>query len=229
MSIGLRNELRSPDNNADLKANYYNWGNWYTSVVAANPDILIFLSGLNFDTQLGPIVAGTALSPSTTTFKKSDFTFANKLVLELHDYENSATSCSSMQSNLVSNGFSTLKSTAVNVFPMVLTEWGHNQADNSYSGVYASCLHSYLPAQHVGWTVWVIAGSYYIRSGSQDLDETWGVYTSLDFSELMLMFPRTLQSRLDGVEISLFDCRLEDHGSGYVGIMPKVHHHRPLL
>jgi hypothetical protein len=179
----MRNELRNPADDSTLNSNSYNWETWYTNMVAAakvinaaNPDILIFFSGLNYDTTLSPVVAGTALSPGTTTFKKSDFSFSNKIVLELHNYENSATSCSSMQSDLTGDGFSTLTTATGNVFPMVLTEWGHDQTDGSYSGVYASCLHSYLPAQHVGWTIWVLAGSYYIRSGTQDYDETWGTY-----------------------------------------------------
>jgi hypothetical protein len=182
MSIGMRNELRAPEDNATLNSNSYNWPTWYTNMVAAakiinaaNPDILIFFSGLNFDTTLSPVVAGTG---SGITFKKSDFTFSNKIVLELHNYQNSATSCSNMQSSLQSSGFSTLTAAAANQYPMLLTEWGHDWSNSDYLGVYASCLHSYLPAQHVGWTIWVLAGSYYIRSGTQDYEETWGMYRS---------------------------------------------------
>jgi len=176
----MRNELRAPEDNATLNSNSYNWPTWYTNMVAAakiinaaNPDVLIFFSGLNFDTTLSPVVAGTG---SGITFKKSDFTFSNKLVLELHNYQNSATSCSNMQSSLQSSGFSTLTAAAANQYPMLLTEWGHDWSNSDYLGVYASCLHSYLPAQHVGWTIWVLAGSYYIRSGTQDYEETWGMY-----------------------------------------------------
>ncbi len=183
MSIGMRNELRNPADNSTLNVNFYNWGVWYTNMVtaakvinAANPDILIFFSGLNFDTTLTPIVGGSNLG-SGVSFNKSNFTFSNKIVLELHNYENSETSCSSLQSDLVGDGFSTLTTTTGNQLPIVLTEWGHDQTDGSYAGVYASCLHSYLPAQHVGWTIWVLAGSYYIRSGTQDFDETWGMYS----------------------------------------------------
>ncbi len=57
---------------------------------------------------------------------------------------------------------------------MVLTEWGHDQEDGSYAGVYAECLGTYLPDEKVGWTIWVLAGSYYIRSGIQDEDDSWG-------------------------------------------------------
>jgi hypothetical protein len=181
MSIGMRNELRHPLDNASLNANTYNWPTWYSNMVAAakvvsaaNPGILIFFSGLDYDTTLAPIAQG---SGSGVTFKKSDFSFADKIVLELHNYETTVGSCSTLQSNLVGDGFSTLTAAAANQMPMVMTEWGHDQTDGSYAGVYASCLHSYLPAQHVGWTIWVLAGSYYIRSGTQDYDETWGMYS----------------------------------------------------
>lgn len=182
MSIGLRNELRNPSSNTAV-AKTYNWETWYTNVVAAakgvnaaNPDILIFLSGLNYDTTLSPIPTGANLG-SGTVFRKSDFTFANKLVLELHNYQNSATSCSSITSGLTTAGFNALttSSAVVNVFPVVMTEFGYDQSDTSYSGVYATCLHSFLPAQKAGWMLWALSGSYYIRSGTQDFDETWGI------------------------------------------------------
>ncbi|CZS89012.1 related to cellulase [Rhynchosporium graminicola] len=180
-SIGMRNELRDPVNNATLRPTY-NWSVWYTNMVAAskiinaaNPDLLVLFSGLNYDTQLGPVVEGTDLG-NGVRFRKADFGFQDKIILELHNYDNSATACSSIQSSLFNNGFSTLTATKANTLPMLLTEWGHNQADNSYKGVYATCLRSYLPAQKVGWFYWVVAGSYYIRSGTQDYEETWGLY-----------------------------------------------------
>jgi hypothetical protein len=119
-SMAMRNELRSPDDNTTLVSKSYNWADWYTNVVAAskvinaaNPDTLIFFSGLGFDTTLQPVVTGTSLG-SGLTFKKSDFTFSNKIVMELHNYQNSATACSSIQSSLQSGGFSTLTAAAAN-------------------------------------------------------------------------------------------------------------------
>lgn len=177
----MRNELREPTNN-DTLSSTYGWPLWYTEMTAAskvindaNEDILIVFSGLNFDTTLKPIVEGTDLG-SGVIFNKSDFSYSNKMVLELHNYETSIGSCSSLQSNLVSDGFSTLSGTKANTMPMLLTEWGHSQTDSSGSGVYSTCLLSYLPAQKVGWFYWVVAGSYYIRSGTQDYDETWGKF-----------------------------------------------------
>lgn len=187
MSIGLRNELRKPSDNATL-ATTYKWSTWYTNMVSAaqtvnsaNPDILIFFSGLNFDTTLTPIVEGADLG-NGVKFSKSDFPFENKIVLELHNYQNSASSCNSIQSSLYGSGFKALNESdpsAANVLPVVLTEWGHDQ--NDYEAVYASCLRTIIPEMNAGWMVWVLAGSYYIRTGTQDFDETWGMCPPLQF------------------------------------------------
>ena len=72
-----------------------------SAVHSSNPSLLIFLSGLSFDTFLTPIVRGTSLTPSSAKFSFNDFpNSANKLVLELHNYENSASSCASLRANL---------------------------------------------------------------------------------------------------------------------------------
>ncbi|KAI1332502.1 glycoside hydrolase family 5 protein [Xylariaceae sp. FL0255] len=184
-SMSLRNEPREPDDNSALVKSSYNWETWYQwvrtgskAINTANPNIFIFLSGLDFDTWLTPIVQGTALTPGTAKYSASDFPgYADKLVLELHNYDNSATSCSSMESSLSSDGYQALSSSAVNKFPVVLTEFGFDQTDSSWQGVYATCIKSYLTQQKSSWIIWVLSGSYYIRSGTQDYDETWGLLT----------------------------------------------------
>jgi hypothetical protein len=40
-----------------------------------------------------------------------------------------------------------------------------------------SCLEKYLADQQAGWMVWGLAGSYFIREGTQDGDEPWGLLT----------------------------------------------------
>ncbi|RAK81952.1 cellulase family protein [Aspergillus fijiensis CBS 313.89] len=183
-SIGMRNELRTPADNATLTSTSYNWEDWYTNMVenakqvhSANPDLLIFFSGLNFDVTLSPIPTASDLG-SGTVFLKTDFDFADKIVLELHNYDSSTSSCSSLSSSLLSDGFNALEtddSSIKNVLPVVLTEFGYAQDDTTYTGVYASCLAEWIPSVHAGWMVWVLAGSYYIREGTQDYDETWGL------------------------------------------------------
>ncbi|ESZ94649.1 hypothetical protein SBOR_4958 [Sclerotinia borealis F-4128] len=184
MSMALRNELREPTDNASLDSSY-NWANWYTNVVAgmnsihtANPNVLIFLSGLNFDTDLSPIANAALLTPSSTQkFLKSSFSYANKLVLELHNYASSTSNCASLKSSLQSHGYNALNSGVVNQMPVVMTEWGHSQTKADYASVYSTCLKSYLSAVKGGWMVWVLSGSYYVREGVQDSDENWGLLT----------------------------------------------------
>lgn len=185
-SMSLRNELRSPDSNASLKASSYNWRDWYTyarqgtaAIHAAHGDILIFLSGLDFDTWMTPVFQGTALTPGTARFSAADFPgHADKLVLEIHNYENSATSCSSLQGNLYSKGFQAMHADdakTVTTFPVVLSEFGFAQTDAEWRRVYATCIAGYLAQQKAGWFIWVLDGSYYVRSGTQDYDEAWGL------------------------------------------------------
>ncbi|KUI66141.1 Endoglucanase [Cytospora mali] len=181
-SMSLRNEPRTPDDNATLADETYNWQHWYeyvkegtAAINNANPDPLIFLSGLDFDTWLTPVVEKTALTPGNGTFSFSDFP-ADKMVLEIHNYENSVADCSSLESSLYSDGFEALNTTAnVNHFPVVMTEWGFSMDNSTWLEPYTQCLEEYLPAQKAGWMIWVLAGSYYIRSGSQDVDESWGL------------------------------------------------------
>ncbi|KAL6711054.1 hypothetical protein ACN47E_006929 [Coniothyrium glycines] len=178
-SIGLRNELRRPDSAGSSQP--YNWATWYTNVMsaagvvnAANPSLLIFLSGLDYDTNLTPLPDAQDLG-NGARFRLTDYSYAKKLVLELHNYQNSATACSSIESGLWNAGFRATWPTVVNRMPVVLTEFGFSQADSSYSGVYATCLKKLMPQWKTGWSVWALGGSYYIRSGTQDYDETWGL------------------------------------------------------
>ncbi|KAL4930451.1 cellulase family protein [Aspergillus undulatus] len=180
--IGLRNELRKPGSaNPDYP---YNWETWYSQmsdaaerVNAANPDALIFLSGLNYDTTLAPIPTGEDLGEGTT-FLLDDFEYADKLVLELHTYDTQTASCANLSGALWNGGFNALDDTdesIVNVMPVVLTEFGFAQDEETWQSVYASCLREWIPEQQAGWMVWTISGSYYIRSGVQDYDDTWGI------------------------------------------------------
>lgn len=181
-SMSLRNEPREPTDNTTLDSETYSWEYWYeyvkegaTAINDANPDVLIFLSGLNYDTYLTPVVQGTALTPGSGTFSFNDFP-KDKMVLEIHNYDNSATSCDDLEVSLYTDGFEALSSAAANQFPVIMTEWGFLMDSTTWEGVYAECLRSYLPEQQAGWMLWVLAGSYYIRSGTQDYDETWGTF-----------------------------------------------------
>ncbi|KAL5113839.1 hypothetical protein ACEQ8H_008259 [Pleosporales sp. CAS-2024a] len=181
ISLGLRNELRQPDTAGSSLP--YDWSTWYDQVTSAantanqaNPNLLLFLSGLGFDTDLTPIPSAVDLG-NGKKFSLGDFSYKNKLVLELHNYANSATDCSSIENSLWNSGFRATWPTAINKMPVVLTEFGFSQADSSYTSVYATCIKKLMPQWQSGWMVWVLSGSYYIRSGTQDFDEAWGLLT----------------------------------------------------
>lgn len=126
--MSLRNEPREPSDNSTLVADSYNWESWYeyvkegaAAINDANPDPLIFLSGLSFDTYLTPVVRKTALTPGTGVFSFDDFP-ADKMVLEIHNYDNSASDCASLESSLLTDGFEALNTSnsAVNHFPVLM-------------------------------------------------------------------------------------------------------------
>ncbi|KAI0892900.1 glycoside hydrolase [Annulohypoxylon nitens] len=188
-SMSLRNELRSPLSNFTFASENYNWENWYKyvkegadAIHSANEDLLIFLSGLNSDQDLSVVVDGTALTPGSATFNVDDFSgYADKLVLELHAYDNifgpGPSDCNTVASELSDDGFVALTSDAKTEFPVVLTEFGLEQNGTAAQDPYVNCLLNYTSTKNAGWMIWQVGGSYYIREGVQDRDESWGLLT----------------------------------------------------
>ncbi|KAL8938839.1 MAG: hypothetical protein Q9216_003678 [Gyalolechia sp. 2 TL-2023] len=181
VSIGLRNELRESKHWMDG----YSWSEWYDSMTAAasavhkaNPDLLIFFSGMDYDTKLNPIFTGKPMGEGGRVFDKDKLEYGNKIVLEVHDYDARTTDCSQKLKKLRADSFGALdlsNSGTTTEFPLVMSEWGFDQFPNRITEPYASCLREILPEHGVGWMTWVLGGSYYIRSGIQDHDETWGL------------------------------------------------------
>lgn len=171
VSQGLRNELRDPNNTA-LN---YGWESWYQNVIptadavnAANPDPLIFYSGLHFDTDLANVTAGIPLTPDGSVFDISDFCYADKIVFELHNYNNALADSNCANFNLTKSGYNAMDisstSTAKNFAPVVLTEFGFPQTPTNYTLPYAQCIKEYLttalPGGPGGWIHWAVGGSY---------------------------------------------------------------------
>ncbi|KAJ4215060.1 hypothetical protein NW759_010089 [Fusarium solani] len=188
ISQSLRNEPRPPTNNEDLRSKSYNWRDLYKfmrqgadAVHEADPNSLIIISGLNYDTFVTPLFTGAALDPSTQKFSRDDFAgYGEKLVLEIHNYENSIGSCSSLRYNLYTKGFQAMNASdpaTKNVFPVMLTEFGHSMEGDNYNKAktYMSCLSEYLPEAQASWFIWVIVGRYYTRQGIQEFDDSWGI------------------------------------------------------
>lgn len=186
--MSLRNELRQPLLNQQLFTESYNWQDWYKyvkqgveAINSVNTNVLVFLSGLDSDTTLQPIVQDTALTPGSSKFNLDDFP-ANKVVLELHNYDNILggsvdTNCTALQDELLKDGFEALEDGAPNTFPVVMTEYGFPQDATTWQGAFVSCLEDFIANRQAGWMIWALGGSYYIREGTQDGDEPWGLLT----------------------------------------------------
>lgn len=147
------------------------------AVHKANPDLLIFFSGMYYDSQLSPIFTGGLMGVGRT-FDKDKFAYANKIVLEVHDYDAGTKNCTFKERKLMRNSFGALDRSTPGTkaeFPLVMSEWGFGQSPDQYTQPYASCLGEILPKHNVGWMTWVLGGSYYIREGVQDYDESWGL------------------------------------------------------
>ncbi|KUJ13185.1 glycoside hydrolase [Mollisia scopiformis] len=183
-SIGLRNELRLSTTLAPT-LEPYTWSTWKTYMTAAatavntaNPDLLIFFSGLDSDFNIEPAVGGSTLADPLFSFTVASYPWANKFVLEIHEYDEGISSvCSIYEGILLTFGFDATTKTNGNRAPLVVTEWGHDETDASgaYNSAYSTCLTQFMVQRQLGWMIWVLAGSYYIRSGTQDSDESYGL------------------------------------------------------
>lgn len=107
--MALRNELRDPGNNSPATGTY-DWQHWYPNMIAganainaANGNVLIFYSGLGFDTDMSAITSGQNLG-NGQTFSKSSFSYANKIVFELHNYNNGLGDSNCNDFNLYNQG-----------------------------------------------------------------------------------------------------------------------------
>ncbi|KAH7362391.1 cellulase family protein [Plectosphaerella cucumerina] len=191
----LRNELRivnSPANDT------YGWTRWYDEMTdaaaivnAADPDALVIYSGLNYDHELNPIIAMEPLGPSDPrVFDLADFSYADKIVFELHTYDNWMTNCTFFQHELYRRGFNALdvtaETTARNHAPVIFTEFGFAQNGTDYQGTYAQCLKDFITGDEriggaariegpIGWLQWSLGGSYYMREGVPDHDDWWAL------------------------------------------------------
>jgi hypothetical protein len=194
--MSLRNELRSPVFSPIFspKSEPTTWRSWYENVRkgadavhAANADLLVFLPGQRGGRDLGVVVKGEVLYPGRQRFNFDDFEgYADKLVLEIHSYDNidlpdilggtppGKYDCDKLRDALEHSGFATLTAEVRNHFPLVVSEFGWDQYVD-YNTTYVECFVSYLARKPVGWMIWQIGGSYYVRKGSQDYNDSWGL------------------------------------------------------
>lgn len=216
-SVGLRNELRDAAN-----AEPVDWYTWYVHMTAAadavheaNPDALIFFSGLSYDTYIDPIplgktlngTAGKSTANKTAKFIPDSFAFKDKIVLEIHKYDFEATQddCETFKRKWYQKGFQSLNPgdpATKYVLPIVVSEWGFiNNGTYWNQTTYARCLVEMVKQYQVSWMHWEISGSFYMQTrpgrkpqeSIQGLEEFWGI---LNYNWSDIRSPITLENSL---------------------------------
>jgi endoglucanase len=184
------------------------------AVHKADPDALIFFSGLSYDTYIDPIplgktlsgTSGTTTAGKTAKFVPSDFAFKDKIVLEIHKYDFEATQddCATFKKKWYQKGFQAINpqdSATKYLFPVVISEWGfiHNGTYWNQT-TYAKCLVEMVKEYKVGWMHWELSGSFYLQTRPgrnphtiQGLDEAWGL---LNYDWTAIRSPVTLDNSL---------------------------------
>lgn len=168
------------------------------AVHAANPNVLVILSGLNFDNDL-----------SFLAKNQVQLTFSGKTVYELHWYGfsdgkawvngNPNQVCANVVSNIMRRGGFLLDQG----WPLFLSEFGVDQrGTNINDNRYLSCMMGVAAELDLDWALWALQGSYYLREGQLGMDEKYGVL-SWDWcssrNSSLLQRITTLQSPFQGI------------------------------
>ncbi|XP_020214123.1 glycosyl hydrolase 5 family protein [Cajanus cajan] len=172
VGMSLRNELRGPKQNLNDWYRYMSKG--AEAVHAANPDVLVILSGINFDTDLSFIRnEGVKLS------------FSGKLVFEVHWYSfsdgqawasgNPNQVCGEVTGSVMSRAGFLLDQG----WPLFVSEFGLDLRGTSVNdNRYFSCFMALVAQLDLDWALWTLGGSYYIRQGVVRMIEYFGVLSS---------------------------------------------------
>ncbi|CAA6665941.1 unnamed protein product [Spirodela intermedia] len=144
----------------------------------ANPDLLVVVSGLSYDTDL-----------SFLSSRPLPSLLDGKLVFEIHWYsfprrrEWEALSptrvCSDAAVGFEARAGFLVGGGGRSSFPLFVSEFGVDQrgedrADNQF----LSCFLAFAADRDLDWALWALQGSYYWRNGRAGFEETYGVLDS---------------------------------------------------
>lgn len=173
VGMSLRNELRAVD---DQDEN--NHADWYSlvqegasAIHSANSNLLVIFGGVNYAIDLSYLYSNPL-----------DFTslgLENKAVYEFHSYQWSNSDygdCSEWDTLIGSQVGYLLTQGQSYTGPLWLSEFGWTQVDMpADEAEYKSCLIPYMEGNDADWSVWAVQGSYYVRNGEVNYDETYGL------------------------------------------------------
>ncbi|KAK9751128.1 hypothetical protein RND81_02G244200 [Saponaria officinalis] len=158
VGMSLRNELRGPRENADDWYRYMQQG--AEAVHRANPNVLVILSGLNFDKDLSFLQT----KPVTLSFK-------SKIVFEVHWYAFSDGSAwkdgnpDEVCRRVVGNYMRMTGFLLDQGYPLFISEWGVDlRGTDINDNRYLNCILTWLKEHDLDWALWSLVGSYYYWS-----------------------------------------------------------------
>lgn len=169
VGMSLRNELRGPKQNVRDWYRYMQEG--AEAVHAANPDVLVIVSGLRFDADLSFVLK-----------QYLELTFTGKLVFEMHWYGftdgrawesgNPNQVCGRVVDSIMKRGGTLLEKG----WPLFLSEFGVDQRGvNVNDNRYLNCFFGLAAELDLDWALWTLVGSYYTREGVAGLEEFYGL------------------------------------------------------
>ncbi|GLU14806.1 hypothetical protein SLE2022_313540 [Rubroshorea leprosula] len=169
VGMSLRNELRGPKQNVGEWYNYMPKG--AEAVHSANPNVLVILSGLSFDTDL-----------SFLKTRQVNLSFTRKLVFEMHWYSftdggvwgtgNPNQVCGKVSQRVMDAGGFLLQQK----YPLFLSEFGLDQrGTNLNDNRYLNCLMGLATELDLDWAYWTLLENYYLREGVIDAKESYGI------------------------------------------------------
>ncbi|GJN66722.1 cellulase family protein [Purpureocillium lilacinum] len=184
IGLSLRNELRASVLQIPFAPK--TWLDYMPTaarlVHAAAPDALVITGGIN---------GGTDLSPLRTVGVMDTDGWVSKRVWEAHAYSFTITTPSFGICSLLKTeygglfGFVLEQGKGALTGPLFLSEFGVGMTGGPHDGLsdddykYLTCLVEYMESNDADWALWAIQGSYYVRGGTVDFNETWG---ALDYS-----------------------------------------------
>ena len=176
IAMSLRNELRGPRQN---QADWYRYvlRGILDAISSINPQLLVVVSGLNYDLDLTFIRS----KPIQDLVPQS---IRNKIVYEAHWYSWSGygppDNCTKIKEGIQNAWGFILESNQSYTAPVWLTEFGTNVDLFTGDDQFIDCVQSFFQTpltNTMSWSYWVLVGTYYIRSGTMEFHDSFGLLT----------------------------------------------------
>ncbi|KAJ7507163.1 glycoside hydrolase family 5 protein [Mycena galericulata] len=180
VAMSLRNEMRQ----LPVLNSVNDWYKFVEEAGAAihtnNDDLLIVVGGVLGALDLSQLKT-SALDTSA---------WAGKNVWEFHAYAFSVlydilgSDCSVVQGEYGFYAGFVLSQNEAYTGPLWLSEFGVGQTGGTYEGLvesdynYLTCLAQYMTSNDADWSVWALQGTYYVRDGTINYDESYGLLTT---------------------------------------------------